>query len=133
MASLDIINVDQVDYIITMARDLEEGLPGEADGDEESHRGEAVDPELVKEHEYDTSYQELMGFLKTLSEDELVALVALFWIGRASYDPEDLPLALDEARAIGVARIPDYLLSSSLLAEYLEEGMTILGIITEET
>lgn len=128
MASLDLINVEQVDYIISMARDLEDALPGEPDGDEESHRGEAVDPELVNEHEYDTSYQELVGFLQTLSEDELVALVALLWIGRATYDPEELPAALDEARSIGADRIPGYLLSIPLLAEYLEEGKNILGL-----
>ena len=133
MTSLDIISVEQVDYIITMARDLEDGLPRDADGDEESHRGEAVDPELVNEHEYDSAYQELIGFLKALSEDELVALVALFWIGRASYDAEELPIAMDEARAIGSARIPGYLLSSPLLAEYLEEGRTVLGIVSEDS
>lgn len=133
MASLD-ISVDQVVFIINMARDLEDALPRDGDNsDDESHRGEAVDPELVNEHEYDPAYQELLGFLETLTEDELAALVALMWIGRGTYEAEELQTALDEARSTGAAQNPNYLLSVPLLAEYLEEGLNMLGLQGEET
>lgn len=131
MASLD-ISVEQVSYIITMARDLADALPRDGD-DDESHRGEAIDPELVNEHEYDSGYQELLGFLGTLTEDELVSLVALMWIGRGTYDVEELQTALDEARDIGGERAPGYLLSVPLLAEYLEEGLNALGLEAQES
>ncbi len=125
------ISPEQVSYIISMAREIENTAPVEAD-DDESHRGEADDPELVEEHEYDTAYQELAGYLETLSDDDLVALVALIWIGRGTYDNEELDTALEEAAAIGIDRIPGYLLSIPLLAEYLEEGATALGLTVEE-
>jgi hypothetical protein len=130
MASLD-INVEQVDYIIAMARDLEDALPRD-DDDDESHRGEADNPELVKEHAYDAGYQELMGFLQTLSEDELAALVALVWVGRGTYDSDDLSTALEEARTIGAGRIPGYILSIPLLAEYLDEGSNMLRLTSQD-
>ena len=129
MASLD-INIEQVNYIIAMARDLEDALPRDAT-DDETHRGEADNPELIKDHEYDSGYQELLGFLQTLSEDELISLVAILWIGRGTYDVDDLIGALDESRDIGANRIPGYILSIPLLAEYLEEGSNLLGLSGE--
>lgn len=128
MASLS-ISTEQVEYIIAMARDLEDALPRD-ETDDENHRGEADNPELITEHAYDSGYQELNAFLQTLSEDELVSLVAILWVGRGTYDPDDLKSALDEAQDIGARRIPGYILSIPLLAEYLEEGYNALGLAT---
>lgn len=126
MASLD-INIEQVDFIIARARDMEDALPRD-EHDDESHRGEADNPELISDHIYDSTYQELMGLFETLSEDGLIELVALMWIGRGTYERDEYALALEEARSIGVNRIPDYLLSVQLLADYLEEGAIALGL-----
>ncbi len=126
------ISPEQVSYVIAMAREIEDMLPnGDAD-DDESHRGEASDPELVVEHEYNTPYQELRGFLETLSDEELAALTALVWIGRGTYDAEEFQTAFEEAASLEARRAPSYLLSNDLLAEYLSEGLSALGLDVEE-
>lgn len=131
MASLD-INPVKISYLIALAREIEDGLPSDGSAEDESHRGEATDLELIGEHAYDANYQELLGFLTTLDDDELIAAVAILWVGRGTFDGDELETALGEAANIGVKRIPGYLLSQSMLAEYLAEGMTNLGLTPEE-
>jgi hypothetical protein len=63
MANLP-ISAETVSYVISLARDIENALPEANADDGENHRGEAADPELITEHEYDTLYQELRGFLE---------------------------------------------------------------------
>lgn len=126
------ITPEQVSFVIAMARELGDALPTDLE-DDESHRGEAVDPELVKEHAYSAAYQEITGFFKTLSDDELAELTAIMWIGRGTFEPDEFSAALEEAQNIGVRRIPGYLLSTALLAEYLTEGLNALGLEVEET
>lgn len=126
------VNPDQVSYVIALAREIQNSLPSYDGFEDESHRGEAVDQELVRENAYDASYQELSGYLTTLGEDELTSLLALFWIGRGTFDPEELTSALDEAQAVGSRRIPGYLLAQNLMAEHLEEGLIALGLTPEE-
>lgn len=131
MASLE-INPEKVSYLIALAREIKDALPSDGSAEDESHRGEVIDLELIPEHAYDANYQELAGFLATLDDDELAALVAILWVGRGTFDGDELEAAVSEARIIGAQRIPGYLLSQSLLAEYLEEGMTNLGLTPEE-
>ena len=126
------INPEKVSYVVALAREIEDALPTDGSIEDESHRGEALDQELVDEHSYDSIYQGLLGHLSTLSDDELAALTALVWIGRGTFDADELDGALAEARTIGASRLPSYLLSQSLLAEYLEEGMISLGLTAEE-
>lgn len=126
------INPETVSYVIAMARDIEDMLPSSDADDSESHRGEADDPELITEHEYDTIYQELRAFLETLSDEELAALTAILWVGRGTYDADEFDAAMTEAASLDAARAPDYLLSNDLLAEYLAEGMSALGVDLEE-
>ena len=54
--------------------------------------------------------------------DEQASLVALAWIGRGSFGPEELDEALATARAERTNRTEDYLLGMPLLPDYLEEG-----------
>jgi hypothetical protein len=131
MANLP-ISAETVSYVISLARDIENALPEANADDGENHRGEAADPELITEHEYDTLYQELRGFLETLSDEELAALTAILWIGRGTYDADDFDAAYAEASSLDASRAPSYLLSSELLAEYLSEGMSALGVDLEE-
>jgi len=126
------INAERLSLIITLAREYDEDLPSDDDEDDENHIGEAIDEELVEEHEYDLAYQELKGALESLSRDELNCVVALVWLGRGTYDLEEFEDALTEASGLDPARIPDYLIGTPLLPEYLEEGMTKMGLELEE-
>jgi len=75
---------------------------------------------------------ELKGFIHDLNEDEQASLVALAWIGRGSFAPEELDEALTTARAERTNRTEDYLLGMPLLPDYLEEGLDRLGYSVED-
>jgi hypothetical protein len=80
----------------------------------------------------DATEDELAGFIRDLNEDEQASLVALAWIGRGSFGPEELEEALATARAERTNRTGEYLLGMPLLPDYLEEALDRLGYSVED-
>ena len=80
----------------------------------------------------DATQDELMGFIRDLNEDEQASLVALAWIGRGSFGPDELEEALATARAERTNRTDEYLLGMPLLPDYLEEALDRLGYSVED-
>ena len=78
--------------------------------------------------EIDRAEREFDGFVDRLNEDEQAALVAVFWIGRGSFDADDLAEALQTARREATTPTARYLKGSPHLADHLEAGMEALGI-----
>jgi hypothetical protein len=72
--------------------------------------------------------QELTSFIKAMSVDEQVDLVALAWLGR---DPDttaaDWPAMREEAGSAHNNRTARYLLGMPTLGDVLEEGLSMLG------
>jgi hypothetical protein len=71
---------------------------------------------------------ELRAFMETLTDEEMVSLVALMWIGRGSFEPEEYAEALENARAEATTPSVDYLLGSPHLSDHLENGLDALGL-----
>ena len=71
---------------------------------------------------------QLYGFIADLNEDEKASLVAVMWIGRDTFDAEDLEEAMETARNEATTPTEDYLLGVPLLSDYLEAGLEKLGI-----
>ncbi len=80
----------------------------------------------------DSTRSELAEFIGNLNEDEHANLVALAWVGRGSFGPDELQEAIDTAKSEKVNKTEDYLLGIPLLADYLEEGLEKLGFSVEE-
>lgn len=78
--------------------------------------------------ELDRAEGELRGFFERLTEDEMIDLVAIMWIGRESFEPGDLAEALRTARDERTTPSADYLLGTPHLSDHLENGMDSLGI-----
>lgn len=75
---------------------------------------------------------ELHEFIASLNEDEQASLVAVMWIGRESFEPEELDEAVETARAERTTPTEDYLMGEPRLADLLEAGLEALGISPEE-
>lgn len=75
---------------------------------------------------------ELRGFVDRLSVEEQCELVAIFWIGRGSFEPEDFAEAVATAEAEATTPTVDYLLGSPHLSDHLEAGLEALGISAGE-
>jgi hypothetical protein len=78
-------------------------------------------------HELDRAEGELRAFIDRLNEDEAAELIAIFWIGRGSFDAEDWAEAVQTARAEATTPTADYLLGSPHFADHLEAGAEALG------
>ena len=83
-------------------------------------------------HEVDRAENELRGFIETLGEEEQVSLIAVMWIGRGSFEADDLEEALETARAEANTPTIDYLLGTPHFADHLESGMEALGLSVSE-
>lgn len=71
--------------------------------------------------------RELRAAITNLSDDEQTVLVALAWIGRGDFEPEEWPHALKQARERKRGSTARYLMGMPLLGDYLEEGAAALG------
>jgi Protein of unknown function (DUF3775) len=80
----------------------------------------------------DSTRSELAEFIGTLNDDEQASLVALAWLGRGSFAPEELDDAIETAKSEKVNKTEDYLLGMPLLGDYLEEGLDKLGFSVED-
>jgi hypothetical protein len=81
----------------------------------------------------DSTRSELADFICGLNVDEQASLVALAWLGRGSFAPEQLDDAIETAKSEKVNRTEDYLIGMPLLGDYLEEGLDKLGFSVEDT
>ena len=83
---------------------------------------------IILARELDRAQGEFYGFVDQLTEDEQYGLVAVFWIGRGSFEPDDLAEALRTAESEATTTTAEYLLGSPHLADHLEAGLEALGI-----
>jgi len=70
--------------------------------------------------------------VEDLEPDQLLELVALMWLGRGDYDAEQWDEACSAAQDRKTQRTAEYLISTPLVADYLEEGLDLLGYDCEE-
>ena len=127
MAGLE-ISPTKVGFVIVKSREIAAKVAAWDDGATSDHDAELI-LELFSD---DATQDELKGFIRDLNEDEQASLVALAWIGRGSFGPEELEEALATARAERNNRTEDYLLGMPLLPDYLEEALDRLGYSVED-
>jgi hypothetical protein len=127
MAELE-ISPTKVGYVIVKARECAAKVAAWDDGASSEHDADSI----LEAFSDDATLAELKGFIRDLNEDEQASLVALAWIGRGSYAPEELDEALSMVRAERINRTEEYLLGIPLLPDYLEEALDGLGYSVED-
>lgn len=83
---------------------------------------------IILARELDRAEREFDAFVENLSEEEQANLVAIFWIGRGSFDADDWEEALNTALTEATTPTAEYLKGSPHLADHLESGLESLGI-----
>ena len=104
------LGADKIAFVILRARDYDHGPDG---------RG-------------GRNAFELRDFIADLTEDEQAELTAVMWIGRGTFDADDLEEAISTARAEKTTPTEDYLMGEPHLADHLESGMEALGLAPGE-
>jgi len=125
------LSTNKVAYIILKAREWdvktqpwdEADRSGFTDYDAES---------ILEDISEDATRTELSEFIAGLNEDEKARLVALVWVGRGTYEPADFEEAVNIARTEDTTPTESYLLGIPLLPDYLEEGLSKMGVSVDE-
>ncbi len=125
------ISTDKVAHVILRSREIDAKVaawdePESTDGDDVN--GETILEDLPD----DATRQELREFLNSLNEDELGSLIALAWIGRGTYAPEELDEAIATAKTEHARDGSNYLFSLPLLPDYLEDALDQLGYAVDD-
>ena len=71
---------------------------------------------------------ELRAFIDRLNDEEQISLVALMWIGRGTFEPEELAEAKATASEEATTPTADYLIGTPHLSDHLENGLEALGL-----
>jgi len=123
------ISPAKVAHIIVKAREYDAKIGA---WDEEGGSNEADSDSILENFRSDPTRNEVAEFIVGLNIDEQVNLVALMWVGRGTFAPEDFAEAVSTARTERVNKTEDYLLGVPLLSDYLEEGLDKMGYAVED-
>ncbi len=125
------ISLEVVATVVDMAHalhDAEEAALGPQDDDEDPL--DVLDEDEDDEEEPEETLAEYIG---ELNEEQQVALIALAWVGRGDYEPEEWQEALRlaaERNAKGDAGA--YLTGMEGLGDLLAEGVSAFGLAIED-
>ena len=118
---------EKVAHVIVRSREIDVQVGSwDEPGDEDSSDS------ILESRAGDATGAELRAFIANLNVDEKASLVAVAWIGRGTFEPEELEEAQETALSERTNPTEDYLLGIPLLADYLEEGLDRLGISVED-
>lgn len=78
--------------------------------------------------EYGPDSPHVLDYISGLNYDEKSSLVALFWVGRDTYAPEEFDTAKAMAEAEATAPTEQYLAGNPDFPDLLETGMDYMGI-----
>jgi hypothetical protein len=82
---------------------------------------------LAEEKSENMAEEELRELISDLNVDETAELVALAWTGRGDYAASEWAEAMAAARERPHRRTAKYLLGLPQLADWLEEGLEVIG------
>jgi hypothetical protein len=125
------ISAESVCYLIVKARqyDVQDAA---TDEDAASNATDDGMTGVLEERADDPTRREIVSFIRALSQDEQVDLVTLMRLGRGDATLEDWDDLRAEADQQHNNRVASYLLGEPLLGDFLEEGLSQLGISCEE-
>jgi hypothetical protein len=116
-------------YIIVKAREFDEQVD-QTDPDSGSNPTDDHEVDVVEEEGDNPVQQELEAALVALNSDEQLDLLALTWLGRGDF--ASFTEARQAAEEVTDKHIPSYLMGTPQLGDYLEEGLSQLGVSLED-
>ncbi|MCB1548686.1 MAG: DUF3775 domain-containing protein [Hyphomicrobiaceae bacterium] len=123
---------EKVAHVIVRAREIDAKVGAWDDTAGSPAAAEDDADQTLEDLASDPTRDELAEFIAALNLDEQTHLVALTWVGRGSFEPEDYQEAVETARNERVNATETYLLGIPLLADYLEDGLERMGFNIED-
>ena len=121
------ISAEKVSFLIEKMRefDVKEGA---TDPDSGSNGADDDMIDVLADGGGDPVVREITGFIRAMSEDEKIDLVALMRLGRGDGSIEEWDDLRREAADGGNNRTASYLLGEPLVSDYLAEGLDEFGL-----
>jgi len=126
------ISTAKVAHVIVRAREYDAKTGSWEDTLDSDFREDNSDS-ILENFSNDSTAGELAEFIANLNDDEQASLVALVWIGRGTYGPDEVDEAIEVAKSEKVNKTEDYLMGIPLLADYLEDGLDKMGYSVEDS
>ena len=126
------IPLKKLGFIIAKAREFDAEIPIDPDAASGSNPADDDERQILLDTPDNSTRDELRDAIDGLNIDEREELLALTWLGRGDYDASGWSEALRQARAAATATETEFLLGTPLLADYLEEGVSALGLSLED-
>jgi len=123
------ISPEMAFYVIVKAREFDEQA-APTDPDSGSNPADDREVDVLEEDAEDSVGQELEAALSGLNVDEQLDLMALTWLGRGDF--ESFAQARQEAADMRHKHIASYLMGTPKVGDYIEEGLSQLGISLED-
>lgn len=124
------INSDKVCFVIIKAREFDV-QDEDADVDDSSNASDDNFVSVYASAKDDSVRKELKEFIDSMDEDEQCELVALCWVGRGDFSPEEWKIAVSEARSRRQGSTADYLIGIPQVSDFLEEGLSKFDLSCE--
>jgi Protein of unknown function (DUF3775) len=125
------VSLETVCFLIVKARAFD-AKDAVTEPDPGSNATDDADYAVLEDHPDDPVVEEITALVDSLSVDEQVELVALAWLGRGDYKADDWEGVREEAAGAHNNKTASYLLGMPLLADFLEEGLSLLGYSCED-
>ena len=130
------VDVDKIAFIIAKSREFEaqDAVHEEVGGDglatneihDSTFQENLASP--ADEESDDSTLDEVKAWIRSINDDDQCQIVALAWIGRGDFTPDDWDEAVKIATDEHNDRTAEYLLGMPLLPDYLEEGLAQFGL-----
>jgi hypothetical protein len=95
--------------------------------EESSEASDDMMRQVLTDSNDDHIYDQIRVVINDLEPIQQAELVALLWLGREDFDASEWEAAVSEAKRSWNTRTAEYLLSTPLVADYLEDGLNQLG------
>jgi len=119
------VSPETVFFIIVKAREFDEQV-APSDPDSGSNPTDDREIDVLEEEADNPVIQELRAAFERLNIDEQLDMLALTWLGRGEFGT--FAEARQEAEGLDEVHAGRYLIGTPLLGDYLEEGLSQLGI-----
>lgn len=83
--------------------------------------------QALADHAGDKTLLEVKALIEDLEPDQQAELVALMLLGKGDYTVSEWVLAKEEAREDARKRTAEYLFAHPLVADFLQEGLGLMG------
>ncbi len=119
------VPLDTVCYIVARMHDLQGKDANTLDGSNPNADDEDLADAVLEDRPSDSVELEVKSVISDLTDEAKYDLVALMWLGRDAGDWAEMRALAEQEHTTPTA---DYLCGTPLVADYLLEGLNILGL-----